>query len=784
MIKNYLKIAWRNLTRNKGFAITNLLGLTIGITCTIFIFLWVKDEVTFDKFNTNYKSIYQVMANRDFKNNVFTDPNMVFPLSALIQKNVPQVQNAVMTSHVGSVQVAYHDKKLKKQVIQVGGRYFDMFTCKFIKGNALTTLAEPNTVTITQSTAKALFGNADPINKTLKVDNVLNVKVVAVIADLPGNSTQQFDVLAPFDYSDPQTKSRMNEWRNSGNMVYIQTVTGASIAGIEKSINQIMFDHNHDKISTYFTFAMSKWHLYSDFKDGKNIGGMIEYVNLFSIIAIVILLIACINFMNLSTARSEKRAKEVGIRKTLGSSKKQLVIQFFSESMILTLAACILSVMAVYILMPAFNVLVSKQLVFGLSDPVFWFGILVIIVFTGVIAGSYPALYLSSFNPVKVLKGTFAAGKSAILPRRILVVGQFVISILLISATIIIYQQIQHVKNRDIGYNPSNLIQVPATDGTDKNYAAIKHDLLSSGLVYAVTRTSSPITDIWWKSPSPRWDGMPANASIIFSGEGTDADFTKTMGIKMVAGHDFTGQPIDSATMLLNQAAVQAMNLKHPIGMQLNYNNREYTVIGVTSNVVMQSPFTPVDPMMVYYQPGGSSFISLRLNNGAEPKKAIALLSRIYTKYSPVDIFEYQFVDQEFGKKFITEDLIGNIANIFAGLAIFICCMGLAGLASFTIEKRFREIGIRKIMGATLRQLLMLITREFLKLITIAFVIAVPLTWWLMNNWLQKYTYRIGISIWLFGAVGVLILLLTLIIVTVNTLSAAMTNPVKSLRSE
>jgi putative ABC transport system permease protein len=784
MIKNYLKIAWRNLTRNKGFAFTNLLGLTIGITCTIFIFLWVKDEVTFDKSNTNYKSIYQVMANRDFKNNVFTDPNMVFPLSTLIQNSLPQVQNAVTTSHVSDVQLAYRDKKLKKQVIQVGGRYFDMFTCKFIKGNAITALAGPNTVTITQSTAKALFGDTDPINKILKADNTLNVKVVAVIADLPGNSTQQFDVLAPFDYSDPQVKSRMNEWHNSSSMVYIQTVPGANIVKIDKAINQIMFEHNHDKISTYFTFPMSKWHLYSDFKDGKNIGGMIEYVNLFSIIAIVILLIACINFMNLSTARSEKRAKEVGIRKTLGSNKKQLIIQFFSESMILTLAACVLSIIAVYILLPAFNTLVSKQLSFSLSNPSFLIGTFIIIVFTGIIAGSYPALYLSSFNPVKVLKGTFAAGKSAILPRRILVVGQFIISILLISATIIVYQQIQHIKNRDIGYNPNNLIEVPSTESTDKNYAAIKNDLLSSGMVYAVTRTSSPITDIWWKSPSPHWDGMPANASIIFSGEGTDADFTKTMGIKMVAGHDFSGQPIDSSTMLINQAAVQAMNLKNPVGMQLNYNNKEYTVIGVTSNVVMTSPFAPVDPMMIYYQPNGSSFITLRLSNRVEPKKAIAMLSRIYTKYDPADIFEYQFVDQEFGKKFITENLIGSIANIFAGLAIFICCIGLAGLASFTIEKRFREIGIRKVMGATLRQLLMLIAREFLKLVSIAFVIAVPLTWWLMSNWLQKYTYRINISIWLFGIVGVLILLLTLVIVTFNTLSAAMANPVKSLRSE
>jgi len=778
-----MKIAWRNLARNKGFAITNLLGLTIGITCTIFIFLWVKDELTFDRFNTNYSTTYQVMANRDFKNNIFTDPNMVFPLAKTLE-GYPQIKNAVMTSHVGTLQFAYGSKKLKKQLIQVSGRYFDMFTCKIIKGNAATALTQPNTVAITQSTAKAFFGNANPINKVLRVDNEQDVKVTAVIADLPGNSSQQFDFIASRNPSDPDVKRLMDEWRNSSQYVYIQTVPNANIAQVNKVINTVMFTHNHDKISSYFTFPMSKWHLYSDFKDGKNTGGMIEYVRLFTIIAIIILIIACVNFMNLSTARSEKRAKEVGIRKTLGSNKKQLILQFFFESLILTFAAFILALFVVYILLPAFNQLVSKQLVFNFSDPVFLTGALIIVLFTGLVAGSYPALYLSSFNPVKVLKGTFVAGKNAVLPRHILVVGQFVISILLISATIIVYQQIQHIKNRDIGYNPNNLIMVPSTPSTDKSYAAIKQDLLNSGMVAAVTRTSSPITDIWWKSPSPTWDGMPPNANIIFSGEATDADFTKTMGIKLLQGKDFSGLPVDSSSMLINLAAVEAMHLKNPIGMQMRYNGQKYTVIGVTDNVVMQSPFTPVDPMMVYYQPNNSSYISLRLNSTAQPQKAIALLSSIYTKYSPADIFEYQFVDQEFGKKFITEQLISNITDIFAGLAIFICCIGLAGLASFTIEKRFREIGIRKVLGATIRQLLMLIAQEFLKLVIIAFVIAVPLTWWLMNNWLQKYTYHINISIWLFAAVGMIVLLLTMIIVSVNTISSAMVNPVKSLRSE
>jgi len=324
---------------------------------------------------------------------------------------------------------------------------------------------------------------------------------------------------------------------------------------------------------------------------------------------------------------------------------------------------------------------------------------------------------------------------------------------------------------------------MPSTQATDKSYAIIKNEILKSGLVTDITRTSSPITDIWWKSPAPHWDGMPADANIIFSGLRTDVNFTKTMGIKLLEGRDFSGTPADTASMLLNKAAIDAMHLKNPIGRIMQYG-RKYTVIGVIDNVVMTSPYTPVDPLMIYYNSGGSSYITVRLKQGINPQRAINLFKNIYATYSPADIFEYQFVDQEFGKKFTTEELIGSLTDIFAGLAIFICCIGLAGLASFTIEKRFREIGVRKVLGATVQQLLMLIATEFLKLVLIAFLIAVPLTWWLMFKWLENYAYHISISIWLFGGVGAVILLLTMMVVSLNTLRAAMTNPVKSLRSE
>jgi ABC-type antimicrobial peptide transport system permease subunit len=783
MFKSYFKTAWRNLFRNKGFSITNILGLTIGITCTIFILLWVYDELTYDRFQKNHDNIYQVIANRDFNNKVFTDRSMAMPLAGALENSSPQIKHAVVTTYQQQNLLACNNNKIKQKGYVVSDHFFDIFSWQFMKGNAATALKDPNSIVLTEDAAKAFFGSADPINKVLTIDNNKTVKVTAIVKHAPGNSTFQFDWIMPFNYDDRDTKASMNEWINSSWNVFIQTVPNADTALLNKGITKIKRSHSNDEISSYFVFPMSRWHLYSDFEGGKNTGGMIGYVRLFSIIAIIILLIACINFMNLSTARSEKRAKEVGIRKTLGSNKKQLVSQFFCESIILTFIAFVLAIIAVALLLPSFNLMVDKHLSLNVMQPVFWVMALGIILFTALVAGSYPALYLSSFNPAKVLKGTIISGKKAVLPRHILVISQFVISILLISATIIVYQQIQHTKNRNMGYDPNGLIMVPSTPDTDKNFAAIKHDLLSSGIITGVTRTSSPITEVWWNTGAPDYEGKPANAQIIMGGLTTDVDFAKTMNVKMLQGHDFAGTPADSTSMMLNKAAVDAMKLKDPIGMQMRYG-RTYTVTGVTDNVIMTSPFEPAYPMLILYDGNNSSMNTMRIKTGVPAQKAIAVLETVFRKYNPSTPFEYKFVDREFEKKFLTEELISKLTDIFSALAIFICCLGLAGLASFTIEKRFREIGVRKVLGAGVQQLLMLISKDFLKLVVMAFVIAVPLTYWLMGNWLKNYNYRISINPWLFIVVGIAMFILTLIVVSLNTIKAATGNPVKSLRTE
>ena len=770
--------------RNRGFSLTNLLGLTIGITCTILIALWVNDELKYNRFHKNYENIYKVIANRDFKNQMFTDHNMVLPLAGALQNSHPQLIKATVTTNESPRLLTYGDLKVKKTGLTVDEHFFDVFSWKFVKGTAKTALSDAHNITLTESAATSLFGKKDAMGQLVKMDNNESYKVAAIVKDVPGNSTLKFDFITPFNYSDPNVKQQMNEWQNSSWNVYLHMRPGANMKSMDAKINEIKHARDkHDEVSTYFSFPMSKWRLYSDFKDGKNVGGMIEYVKMFTIIAVVILLIACVNFMNLSTARSERRAKEVGIRKTLGSNKRQLVMQFFSESVILALIAFVLSLIAVFLILPSFNTLVDKKLHLDMSQPAFWLLALVIIIFTGMVAGSYPALYLSSFNPVKVLKGTLAVGKDAVLPRRILVIAQFAISILLISSTIIIYQQISYIKGRDMGYNPDNLIMVYSSGDVNKNYEVIKQELNKTGYVNAVTRTSSPVTAIWWKTGGPDYEGKRPDASIIFSALATDVDFTKTLGIKVIDGRDFTGAPVDSSSMMLNKAAIAAMGVKNPLGMKVRYGGREYNVTGITDNVVMESPFKPVDPLMMLFDKY-SSVVSIRLKDGADLNKSLASFEGIFNKYNPAFPFDYNFVDEEFSKKFINEHLISRITNIFAGLAIFICCIGLAGLASFTIEKRTREIGIRKVLGASVNQLLALISKEFLKLVMVAFVIAVPFAWWLMNSWLQNYDYRVQISIWIFCVVGFIVLLLALSVVSANTLKTALKNPVTSLRTE
>ncbi|HEV7334197.1 MAG TPA: ABC transporter permease [Flavisolibacter sp.] len=785
MFRSYLKIAWRNIWKNKAFSATNLLGLSIGMTCTMLILLWVQDELSWDKFHPNHKNVYHVMVNRNFNGEINTDLSTPFPLSASLKQSFPEVKNSSLDNFGGEQVLKYNETILKRRGYSVYGDYFNVFQWTFLKGNAKTALSRPDNIVLTASAAKALFGNEEAIGKVVKLNNE-NLKTVSgVVKDPPSNSTVQFSFLLPYNPSDDYVREASNDWVNAFTECFVEVAPGTDIAALNKKISQLANARAGDGSKfEYFLHPMEKWRLYSDFRNGINTGGMISYVRLFSIIAIIILLIACVNFMNLSTAKSEKRAKEVGIRKTLGSAKKQLILQFYSESMIFALLSFLLAITAVVVLLPFFNTLVDKQLSFPVDNPVFWLMAAVMITLTGFVAGSYPALYLSSFNPIKVLKGSFLPGKRAAVPRKVLVVLQFGVSLLLISSTILVYQQVQHVKNRDIGYNTNNLLSIPSSADANRNADVIKNELLQANLVSSVTRTFSPITEIWNFTPAPDWKGKPQNTNMIMAATRADAGFVNTIGARLLKGRDFTTAPVDSSALILNKAAVNLMQLKDPIGTEMRYGNRNFTVIGVTDDVVMTSPYAPVQPMMVFPDRRGGNYYVMRLKEGVKPQEALPKIEAVFKKYNPEYPFEYRFVDQEFNRKFVTEDLISRLSKIFAGLAIFICCLGLSGLASFTIERRFKEIGIRKVLGASVQQLLYLISKEFLLLVLLSVLISIPVTWWLLNNWLQNYEYRINISIWLFAGSCASVLLLTLVIVWLNAARAATANPAKSLRTE
>jgi putative ABC transport system permease protein len=786
MFTTYIKLAWRNLVKHKVFSFINIAGLTIGMACTLLILVWVYNERSWDRNNKHYDTIYHVMCNRDFNGEINTGQDMMYPLPKAAKASFPEIEHAAIVSFGETTLFTSGDKRLNKSTLTVSPEFFDIFSYEPLQGNLSTAVKDADAVILTESTAKALFGNVNVINQPVEINNHRTGYVKAVIKDVPRNSTLQFEGLIPFNPSSPDIIKSETEWVNCGNRVFFQTHSGTNIPALASKVMKLVQEHTEGENPTtrgsIVLHPMSKWRLYGDFSNGVNTGGRIEYVNLFTWIAVIILIIACVNFMNLSTARSEKRAKEVGIRKTLGSERKQLLYQFISESLLLSVLAFVLAAVIVIALVPTFSQLLKEDLVIPFKQPVTWVLVAAMILVTGLVAGSYPAFYLSGFNPIKVLKGTFLPGKQALLPRKILVTFQFIASIILISATVVIYKQLQYVKDRDLGYDQDNLVMVNSTPATDKSFDALKNDLLQTGLVSSVNRTSSPITDIYMSTSGIRWVGAPPSSNLVIGFIFTNEDFAQTVRTKILDGRDFRSG--DSNSVVFNKEAIKLMGLKAPVGTKINWAGKERTIVGVLDDMVITSPYKPADPLMLVYENKWSGRLNLRLAKNADLKNALAAVENTYKKYSVEYPFEYKFIDEEFNQKFINEQLIGKLSVIFAGLAIFICCLGLFGLVASSIERRRKEIGIRKVLGASLQQLLLLMSKEFLWLVALAFVVAIPIAWWGMNKWLQNYSYRTDISVGVFAMVGIVILFIALLTVSLNASRAALSNPVKTLRSE
>lgn len=789
MFKNYFKIGWRNLLKNKGYSFINIGGLAVGMSVAMLIGLWIQFESGFDSFHQNADHIALVQKHTLFNNERNTQESTPFPLHDELKRNYPEVKRASRLSWRRDRNLVTGEKKFIKSGRYVDPDFLGMFSFPLVKGDVKTALEDPNSIILTESLAGALFGTEDPIGKSIRVDNEHDVQVTAVMKDIPKNSTLQFEFLAPYEYevqNDAFIRNNTTNWGNNFMMNVVELHKGNSMEAFSKKISTLNMDRDKSiKDQFLFLHPLKKWHLYNDYKNWVNVGGKIEYVRLFAIIGIFVLLIACINFMNLSTARSQKRAREVGIRKAMGSQRVQVIAQFLSESMITTFFAFLVSLCLMLLVWPYLKEFGFENITWDVGNgSLLALGFLICIL-TGFIAGSYPALYLSSFLPVGVLKGIFKSDKSPVTFRRVLVVCQFTISISLIISTIVVFKQIDYARDRSVGYNPDNLISVPGSNDIFANFAVIKQALLNSGSIEAVAKASSPMTAVYNKWSDFSWDGKDPNSQIALEALMTEWDFEKAAGLKFKLGRPFSIEHgTDSNAVILNETALKIIGYEDPIGKTMKSGNREITIVGVVEDVLMLDPFKPVSPGVILFNADVGNAILIRVKKDVDLKETLAAIEPTFEKYNPSQPFEYTFVDDEFAKKFTIENQVGKLSGVFAILAVFISCLGLFGLASFMAEQRTKEIGIRKILGASVSNLWRMLSKDFVILTLISCLIAAPIAYYFVSNWLQKYDYRTGISWWIFALVGVGVLFIALATVSYQAIKAALVNPVNSLRSE
>ena len=792
MFKNYFKTAWRNLGKSKMHSFINIVGLSIGMTVAILIGLWIHDEISFDRNFKNYDRIAKVVQNVTNNGEVQTWTNIPWPLANELRTNYGgDFKHIAIGYYIGDHLLSLDNKKLKK-----AGGYFEkdapeLFSLDIVKGN--NKFDDPSSLLLSESAAKAYFGDADPINKLMKIDNQLNVKVTGVYKDLPHNSTfADLSFLSTWEliYNNTEWIRTMEDpWRPNAFTLFVQVNDNADFATVSARIRDAKLKKVNEQLAKkkpeLFLQPMSYWHLRSEYKNGVNVGGAIQYVWMFGIIGAFVLLLACINFMNLSTARSEKRAKEVGIRKTIGSLRKQLIAQFFSESLLTVIFSFVLSLLLVQLLLPFFNSVADKQMSIFWTNPYFWIISAGFIVFTALVAGSYPAFYLSSFRPVKVLKGTFKTGRFSAVPRKALVVVQFTVSVILIIGTIIVYKQIQFAKSRPVGYTRQGVITLPLNAEIHKHFNVIKDELMQSGAIVSMAEAGSPTTSTWSSSSGFGWKGKDPNQSIDFLNVGTSYDYGKTIGWQIKEGRDFSKEfGTDTSAVILNEAAVSFMGLKNPIGETITWWNAPLTVVGVVNNLVMNSPYDEPKPTVFNLSLDEQNIALAKINPASNVKDALGKIEAVYKKFEKDLSFEYKFADEEYAKKFQSEERVGKLASFFAILAIAISCMGLFGLSSFVAAQRTKEIGVRKVLGASIFGVWNLLSKDFVILVIISFMVAAPVAWYMMNSWLQSYNYRITVSWDIFLLSGLTALGIALITVSFQSVKAAIANPVKSLRTE
>ncbi|KAA0989608.1 ABC transporter permease [Dyadobacter aurulentus] len=786
MLKNYLKIAWRNLLKNKTFSFINILGLALGMARSLLIILWVQDEVRMDRFHANDKRLFSVMENQHYSGVINTFPATPGVLAENIVKDIPEIELAsqVLWEEEPVLMVGNNFDNEKGRYVQ--GDFLNMFSFELAQGDANTALKRPDGIIISQKLADKYFKGADPIGKTIRVDNKDDVIVTGVLKPIPEASSMKFEFLMSYDRW-LKSNAWAKEWGNNGPRCVVLLSKNASLEKVNAKIRGYIKTKNKGSNVDLFLINYGESYLYSNWEAGKQNGGRIEYVRMFTVVAIFILVIACINFMNLATARSVKRAKEVGLRKVVGAYRTSLVGQFMGESVLITFLSLLFALAIVIGLLPSFNTLTEKRLYVDFLDPVIWLWLIGLTLITGIIAGSYPALFMSSLNPVTILKGALKFKPNATYFRQGLVVFQFGLSILLILAMIVIYRQISYIQNKNLGFARENLLYLPDIEtGMSENFTSFKQALENEPGIKSVSHSQASPLEVGSSTMGVSWPGKDTTQQLLFSVNPAGYDLIKTMGVKLLDGRDFSPSfGTDTSNYLINEAAAKKIGYKDPVGKELTMWGKKGKIIGLMKNFHIGSLHVPIEPLILSLQPAKSSWgVALIRTEAGQTETAIKNIEKLYKRYNPGVPFKYHFADEEFGRQYKAENVVSKLANYFAFLAIFISCLGLFGLAAFTAEQRTKEIGVRKVLGASVTNLVGMLSADFVKLVGIAAVIAFPLAWYFMKSWLEKYAYRIDIEWWFFVVAGIAALIIALVTVSFQAIKAALMNPVKSLKSD
>jgi len=787
MILNYVKIAFRSLLKNKGYSFLNIFGLAIGITCASLIFLWVEDETSFNNNFVNQDTVYYLPTNQNYEGEWRTFYSTPGPLAQDMKDEIPGIVKATRSSREERL-FTVGDNALSRTGRYVDVDFLDIFNLEFIEGNKETAFNNPEAIVITQDIAEELFGkNEKVLGKVVKMSNRDNYLVTGVIENLPSNVSFPFDWVAPFErYRDDA--QWMTEYGSNFSDTFVQLSPEANFETVNESVKAIIPKKAESPDTYAWLHSIKDWHLRSRFEGGEIVGGRIEYVRLFTIIALIILFIACINFMNLSTARSEKRANEVGVRKAMGSSRFRLMFQFVTEALMMSFMALMVSILLLFLLLPQFNLLIGKDLVFGLTSPLHFGVLLTITIICGLFAGLYPAFYLSSFKPVEVLKGVKSTNASASFIRKGLVVGQFTASIVFIICTIIVYQQVQHAKNRDVGYNKEQLIRLRANQEVIDKFDVISQDLKNTGVVENSTLCNSKLLNGGNNGSGFSWDGGTNTEDVLISFRNINSTFFETTGIKLKEGRNFKKNiDIDSTSLIISQSLANLMgkNKDNVIGKIISRGEDNYTVVGVTNDYQYGNMYSQSsDPVIFINNPNFARFMFIKTVAEQPVNTVLSKIEDVFKIHNPAYPFEYAFVDENFNTKFKNEQLVGKLSQLFAILAILISCLGLFGLSAYTAEQRRKEIGVRKVLGSSVSNIVKLLSKDFLKLVIISIVIAMPIAWLTMNNWLQDFAYRIEINWWVFIVAGLVAIIIAMATVSFQAVKSAIANPVDSLKTE